>query len=61
MGKKEKYMAIGGFALSAFLFLCAVINLLSGHIGAVIGSLGAGIFFFCISFAAYQKSKGNQQ
>lgn len=57
MDKKEKRIAVGGLLLSVFLFLCAVINLLSGHIGAAIGSLGAGIFFFALSSSAYKKEK----
>lgn len=57
MKNKEKRIAIGGFVFSAFLFLCTVINLFSGHIGAAIGGLGAGIFFLAISFVAYKKSK----
>lgn len=57
MKNKEKRIAIGGFVFSAFLLLCTVINLFSGHIGAAIGGLGAGIFFWAISFVAYKKSK----
>ncbi len=57
MDKNEKIIVIGGLALSVFLFLCAVINLFSGHIGAAIGSLGSGFFFFAISSAVYKKAK----
>ena len=56
MDKKEKSIAIGGLVLSVFLFLCAVINLFSGHIGAAIGSLGSGFFFFALSLSAYKKA-----
>ncbi len=61
MDKNEKIIVIGGLALSVFLFLCAVINLFSGHIGAAIGSLGSGFFFFAISSSVYKKSKGSKQ
>lgn len=54
MEKKEKRIAIGGLFLSVFLVLCAVINFFSGHIGAAIGSLGAGIFY-CLSFRSLTK------
>ncbi len=57
MNKKEKRLAIAGFVLSGFLLLCTLINLFSGHIGAAIGGLGAGIFFCAISFVAYKKGK----
>jgi len=57
MNKKEKRLAIGGFVFLAFLLLCTVINLFSGHIGAAISGLGAGIFFCAISFVAYKKAK----
>ncbi len=56
MNKKDKCIAVSGFILSAFLLLCAVINLFSGHIGAAICSLGTAVFFFAISFAAYNKA-----
>lgn len=56
MNKKDKCIAVSGFVLSAFLLLCAVINLFSGHIGAAICSLGTAVFFFTISFAAYNKA-----
>ncbi len=57
--KKGKRIAIGGFVLSAFLLLCAVINLFSGHTGAAICSLAAGAFFLALSLAADKKGKGN--
>lgn len=57
MKNKEKRLAIVGFVFSAFLLLCTVINLFSGHISAAISGLGAGIFFLAISFVAYKKSK----
>lgn len=59
--KRERRIAIGGFVLSVFLFLCAAINVFSGHTAAAISSFGSGIFFFSISLAAYKKSKGNKQ
>lgn len=61
MDKKEKSIANGGFGLSVFLFLCAVINLFSGHIGAAIASLGAGFFFFVLSSSAYKKSQESKR
>lgn len=61
MNEKEKRISIAGIILSVFLFLCAVINFVNGHIGAAIGSIGAGIFFLLISLAAYEKSKENKQ
>lgn len=61
MDKKEKSIANGGLGLSVFLFLCAVINLFSGHIGAAIASLGAGIFFLLISLAVCEKGIENKQ
>lgn len=57
MNKKGKRIAIGGFVFSGFLLLCTLINLFSGHIGAAIGGLGAGIFFFAMSSVAYKKGK----
>ena len=59
MGKKGKRITIGGLVLSAFLFLCAVINLFSGHIGAAIAGLGAGFSFFTLSLA-YKKEQENK-
>jgi hypothetical protein len=61
MSKKEQYISIAGFIFSGFLFLCALINFTSGHIGAAIGSLGSGIFFLCLSLAVYKKSEESQQ
>lgn len=55
MKKKETRIAAAGFALSAFLLLCAIINFAGGHMGAAAGSLGTGVFFFALSFAAYRK------
>ncbi len=52
---KEKSIAIGGFAFSAFLLLCAAINFFSGQLGAAIGSLGSSVFFFALSWTLYKK------
>ena len=52
---KEKSIAIGGFAFSAFLLLCAAINFFSGQLGAAIGSLGSSVFFFALSWTIYKK------
>ena len=55
MNKIEKRISIAGLFFSVFLFLCAIINFTSGHIGAAIVSLGAGIFFLLISLVVYEK------
>lgn len=55
--KKKKCIAICGFAFSAFLLICMVINLFKGHIIATVCSLGACFFFFALSLLTYKKSK----
>jgi len=55
MNKKEKRISILFFVFSIFLFLCSVLNLATGHIGAAIGGLGAGIFYLSFSYVAYKK------
>ncbi len=55
--KKAKRVAAAGLGLALFLFVCAVINIVNGHIGATIASVGAGIFFLALSFVTYEKSK----
>ena len=59
MNKKEKRIFILFLIFSVFLFLCTVINFASGHIGAAIGGLGAGGFYLCLYFAAYEKSRNH--
>lgn len=49
MEQKRKRLAIGLFTL---LCLCAVIDLVSGHTGAALCALGAGIFYLMVSFSA---------
>ncbi len=64
MTKKEKRISILCFIFSIFLFLCAVINITAGQIGAAIGSLGAGFFYLSISYVTYKKGlkdKENKQ
>ena len=57
MDKKKKCIAICGFAFSAFLLICMVINLFKGHIVAAVCSLGACFFFFALSLLACKNSK----
>ena len=54
MNKKVKGLSI---ALSIFLFLCTTINFISGHIGAAIGGLGAGIFYLALPLGGYENIK----
>lgn len=54
---KKKCIAICGFAFSAFLLICMVINLFKGHIVAAVCSLGACFFFFALSLLTYKKAK----
>lgn len=54
MSKKTKCLSIG---LSIFLFLCTAINFVSGHIGAAMGGLGAGIFYLALSLGGYENIK----
>ena len=49
MEQKRERLAIGLFL---FLFLCTAINLVSGHTGAAVCSLGAGVFYLLVSFSA---------
>lgn len=55
MKGKEKRLPVVALIFSIFLFLCAVINLVSGHFGAAVCSLGSGIFFLAISLELYRK------
>ncbi len=64
MSKKEKRISILTLILSIFLFLCAVINFVNRRIGGAICGLGAGILYFSLFLAAYEKSqkdKANKQ
>ena len=54
MNKKMKCLSIG---FSIFLFLCTAINFVSGHIGAAIGGLGAGIFYLALPLGGYENIK----
>jgi len=61
MNKKEKCISILFLIFSIFLFLCAVINFANRHIGAAIGSFGAGIFYLSFAYVKSQKDKENKQ
>ena len=61
MNKKQERLFLAGLIFSAFLVLCAVINLTGGHMGAAVCALGAGIFFLILSAAVYQKNKENKE
>ena len=54
VNKRVKGLSIG---FSIFLFLCTIINFVSGHIGAAIGGLGAGIFYLSLSLGGYENIK----
>jgi len=56
MTKKEKLMSTLLLTFSVFLFICTLINLFTGHIGAAICSLAAGAFFMCIWYVYYNKN-----
>jgi len=56
MNEKEKRIAVLCLVFSVFLFLCTVINLTGGNIGAAVAGFGSGIFYLCISFVLYQKN-----
>lgn len=53
----KKCIAICGFAFSAFLLICMVINLFKGHIVAAVCSLEACFLFFALSLLTYKKGK----
>lgn len=61
MNKKENRLAIAGLIFSIFLFLCAVINFVSGHTGAAICAIGAGMFFLALSSAAYGNNRESEE
>lgn len=48
MDQKREQLTIG---LLTFLFLCTVIDLASGHTGAAVCGLGAGVFYLMVSFS----------
>ena len=53
----KKCIAICGFAFSAFLLICMVINLFKRHFVAAVCSLGACFLFFALSLLTYKKAK----
>ena len=61
MRKKEKRLSILSLLFSIFLFLCAIINLASKHIGAAIGGFGAGVFYLSLFFVAREKSQNGKE
>lgn len=61
MNKKENRMAVAGLIFSIFLFMCAVINSVSGHTGAAICAIGAGMFFLALSSAAYGNNREREE
>lgn len=61
MSKKEKRISTLSLIFSIFLFLCTVINLFNGNIGAAIGGFGAGIFYLSLYTVAYKKSQKDKE
>ncbi|MCM1026893.1 MAG: hypothetical protein NC432_10690 [Roseburia sp.] len=61
MGKKGKIIFALGLIFSIFLLFCTVINFARGHIGAAIGGLGSGIFFFSLTLEIYKKGPETQR
>lgn len=56
MAKKRKTLSTLLPAFSVFLFICTIINLFTGHIGAAICGLAAGGFCMCIWYVYQSKS-----
>lgn len=56
MTKKEKRLSTLLLGFCAFLFICALINLFAGNIGAAICSLVPVAFFMCIWYVYYNKN-----
>ena len=61
MTKKEKLISALLLAFSVFLFICALINLFTGHIGAAICGLAAGGFCMCVWYVYRNKSEKNDE
>ncbi len=57
MSKKEKRLSNLSLIFSIFLFLCAVINVAAGNIGAAIGGFGSGFFYLSLFLAAHEKDQ----
>ncbi len=57
MSKKEKYIAVLCLIFSIFIFVCGVINVTQGNIGAAIASFGSGVFYFCIFLVLREKGQ----
>lgn len=61
MNKKEQRLSIVGLIFSIFLFLCAVIDLVNGHILGAFCALCAGIFFSAVSYRNIKRNTENKQ
>ncbi len=57
MTKKEKRIFNLLLAFSAFLLICAIINIFTGHIWAAVCVILAMIFYWCIYYAYHEKVK----
>ncbi len=57
MSKKDKRIFNLLLAFSAFLLICAVINIFTGHILAAVCVIAAMIFYWCIYYAYHEKVK----
>lgn len=61
MTKKEKLISALLLGFCAFLFICALINFFTGHIGAAICGLAAGGFCMCVWYVYRNKSGKNDE
>ena len=57
MSKKDKRIFNLLLAFSAFLLICAVINIFTGHILVAVCVIAAMIFYWCIYYAYHEKVK----
>lgn len=57
MTKKDRLISILALIFAVFLFVCTVINLFAGNIGAAICGLAAGGFLMCVWYVYREKSK----
>lgn len=61
MNKKGNRLSTLLLAFSIFLFICTIINLFAGHIGAAICGLAAGGFCMCIWYVYQNKSNNDDE
>ncbi len=61
MGSKERCLSILCLGFSIFLFLCMVINFVTGHVGGAIAALGAGFFFLSFYLVAREKRRKSEE